>query len=166
MGRDGERMRGIKKLLLEHGSIPSRIKCQKLIKAYGELYLGLFEDANSQGVLKDLSRVIFNIGRKNGERFKKEFDLDDSPRDAAFSLLVGHKLFGIKSRVADGTDKKAVIQVEQCPWEELFPPEACDVLGNIEKGACNALNPNLSYTITKKLTDKDEICEFVIEAVR
>lgn len=159
-------MRGIKKLLLKHGSIPSGMKCRKLIKAYGELYLGVFEDAKSQEVLKDLSRVIFNIGRKNGERFKKEFALGESATDAAFALIIGHKLFGIKSRVAVGTDNKAVIQVDQCPWEEMFPPEACDVLGNIERGACNALNPELNYTITKKLTDKDEICEFVIEAVR
>lgn len=59
-----------------------------------------------------------------------------------------------------------VRQVRQEDGDEVRSILSGYELGNIEKGACNALNPNLSYTITKKLTSKDEMCEFVIEAVR
>ncbi len=151
------------KLAIERGVIPPNMRLKKVIQAYGELFMETYEWAERQELLDGFADLIYKRGKKNGERFKEKFNLSGSPKDAAFALIAGHKLFGIKSRIAENSKAKAVIRVSDCPWKELFTPQACDVLGNIEKGACDAISQDLSYAITKKLTDKDDICEFVVE---
>jgi hypothetical protein len=153
----------VQKLAIERGIIPSNVKLEKVVQAYGELFMETYEWAEKYGLSDGFVDSVYKRGKKNGERFKEKFNLSGTPKDAAFALIAGHKLFGIKSRIAENSKAKAVIRVSDCPWKELFTPRACDILGNIEKGACDAISQGLSYAITKKLTDKDDICEFVVE---
>ncbi len=154
------------RLAIELGVIPPNVRLKKIIQAYGELFMEMYEWSERQGLLDGFANSIYKRGKKNGKRFKEKFNLTGTPKDAAFTLITGHKLFGIKSRIVRDSKTKAVIQVLDCPWKELFTSQACDVLGNIEKGACEAIDQDISYAITKKLTDEDDICEFVVEKLQ
>jgi hypothetical protein len=152
----------LQKKAVEVGVLPSNAKWRKTVQAYGELYIEGYRWAKKEGTLDEFANVIYERGRKNGKRFKEKFGLSETAGDAAFALIAGHRLFGIKSKIVENTQNKSIIHVSDCPWKEVFTPEACDILGNIERGTCGAISQDLSYSITKKITNKDGVCEFVI----
>jgi len=88
--------------------------------------------------------------------------------EVAAALMVGPEL---ETEIVEATAEKAISRITKCPWwvrnlengltpELMICPTACHLWG--EEGL-KAVNPKLSYKITKSMPWRDPYCEFGCE---
>jgi predicted hydrocarbon binding protein len=147
--------------------IPSSTKWKLVLKGLGKLYGAIGEElekvesrSNSARALAD---AAYRVGFDFGEDLKDEFKLGNSIEDVAVAMDLEHRVFGMKAKVAEKSDRRIVYHCSECAWKKYFTPKLCIAMGQAEKGMAQALNSRARYHILQTRTmDKDK-CIFEVE---
>lgn len=147
--------------------IPSSTKWKLVLKGLGKLYSSIAEELekNESGSdsAKALADATYNVGFDFGEDLKEELKLGSSIDDVAVAMDLEHRVFGMKAKVAEKSDRRIVYHCRECAWKKYFTPKLCIAIGQAEKGIAQALNPKAQYHILQTRTMGKDKCIFEVE---
>jgi len=151
--------------------IPARIKWKKSVSGTGEMYkeiLNSLVEKYGNSAVKDLSEVMYKIGFEQGKEIQEKIKVKDNLYGCALVLLTMHRIFGIKSKIVEKSDKKVVIHISYCQWKdkEGWNPKCCMSLASYERGLVENINSNIIHRYTKTRSLGNEFCEIVLEEVK
>ena len=129
------------------------------VKKYEEINTKIFAEGGKK--LFSMAKEAFNIPVENTtEAAKLEI--------VAVTLLQGPEWEG---KIVEASPERAVIRVTKCAWMERYKEHGVDLkFVGCPQGhqawageGINAINPKISYKITKSMPWGDPYCEFVYE---
>lgn len=142
------------------------MKWKLVLKGVGKLHRAIYDELeknNSGSQVKALAKGAYKVGLDFGESLKEEFQLGNSIEDIGFAMAVEHKVFGMKTKVAEKSDRRIVFHCFECAWKKYFTPKQCIAIGQAEKGIAHALNPQAKYHILQTRTMSKDKCIFEVE---
>jgi len=148
--------------------IPARIKWKKSVSGMGEMYkeiLNSLVEKYGNSAVKDLSEVMYKIGFKQGKEIQETIKVKDDLYGCALVLMTMQRIFGIKSKIVEKSDKKVVIHISHCSWrdKEGWNSKCCMSLASYERGLAENINPDITHRYTKTRSLGDPFCEIVLE---
>jgi predicted hydrocarbon binding protein len=147
--------------------IPSSTKWKLVLRGLGKLYGAIgneLEKGEGAGDrTKALADAAYRVGLDFGEDLKEEFKLGSSIEDVAVAMDLEHRVFGMKAKVAEKSDRRIVYHCSECAWKKYFTPKLCIAIGQAEKGIAHALNPKAQYHILQTRTMGKDRCIFEVE---
>ena len=147
--------------------IPSSVRWESVLKGVGKLYRAIYDELEKDGgksiPSEPLAKAAYRVGFNFGESLKKTLHLNGTIEDIAVAMDVDHKIFGMKAKIAEKTDRKLVYHCYQCAWKKYFTPKLCIAIGQAEKGIAQALNPKAEYNVLQTRTMGKDFCIFTIE---
>jgi len=148
--------------------IPARIKWKKSVSGMGEMYkeiLNSLVEKYGNSAVKDLSEAMYKIGFKQGKEIQEKIKVKDNLYGCALVLLIMHRIFGIKSKIVEKSDKKVVIHISHCSWrdKEGWNSKCCMSLASYERGLVENINPDITHRYTKTRSLGNEFCEIILE---
>ena len=143
------------------------MKWESVLKGIGKLYRAIYDELEKDGDAKSPSKALANaayeVGFDFGEDLKETLHLSNSVEDIAVAMDVDHRIFGMKAKIAEKTEKKIVYHCYECAWKKYFTPKLCIAIGQAEKGIAQALNPEAKYNVLQTRTMGKDFCIFTIE---
>ena len=143
------------------------MKWESVLKGIGKLYRAIYDELEKGGDAKSQSKALANaayeVGSDFGENLKETLHLGNSIEDIAVAMDVDHKIFGMKAKIAEKTERKIVYHCYQCAWKKYFTPQLCIAIGQAEKGIAQALNSKAEYNVLQTRTMGKDFCIFTIE---
>ena len=156
------------KIMITYDLIPPSIRWKKSVTGlgtmYSDLYSAMLQERDIQGI-KRLDKVMHEIGLKQGPKILKELDMGWDLEGCAYVLLAAHRLFGMKSKIAEISVNKVVINVSHCSWGTRIDgwiPATCSSIAHYETGVVKSILPNATHKYTKKRSLGDDVCELII----
>lgn len=156
------------KKMIDFDLIPNSIRLKKSVTGLGTMYSNLYaimiNGKDIQGI-KKMNEVMYGIGLNHGPEILKELNLEKNLEGCAYVLLTSHRIFGIKSKIVEKSDKKIVIYASHCSWGNHisgWTPGTCNSIANYETGVVNKILPNATHQYTKKRSLGHEVCELII----
>jgi predicted hydrocarbon binding protein len=144
------------------------MKWEAVLKGVGKLYRAIYDEmAKNDGKTvptKTLADASYKVGLDFGKDLKETLHLGGSIKDIAVAMDVEHQIFGMKTRIAEKSERKIVYHCYRCAWQKYFSPKLCIAIGQAEKGIAQALNPEVKYYILQTRTMGKEYCVFAIES--
>ena len=125
---------------------------------------------------KEVLIKLWGGGGKNSyPRMKEAFNIpvDDAVGVATLASVTSKVSMGpeLESELVEAAPEKAVVRVTKCPWWERYKE-----FGITEDASCNvshtanategvkAVNPNITFKMTKALPRGDPYCELIYES--
>lgn len=138
-----------------------------MLKGVGKLYRAIYDelekDDGKRIPSEALANAAYKVGFDFGESLKETLHLKGSIEDIAVAMDIDHKIFGLKAKTAEQSERKIVYHCYQCAWKKYFTPELCIAIGQAEKGIAQALNPKTKYNVLQTRTMGKDFCIFTIE---
>jgi hypothetical protein len=142
-GRRGNHM-GMKSVLMKTvvrwDIIPWIVRWRKSIVGTGVMYADIMhmmqEKYGAEG-MKNLSEVMYTIGLNQADEILELLGMERTLEGCAYTLMAMHRIFGIKSKIVQKTDKKVIIHVTHCYWGrriEEWTPRTCASIARYETG--------------------------------
>ena len=131
---------------------------------YSNFYDMMINEYDIQGI-KKLDNTMYKIGFKQGPEILKELHLERNIEGCAYVVLTMHKLFGLKSKIAEKNDKRIVIHVSHCSWwnhVDGWTPRTCNSIAHYETGLVNGILPDAVHRYKNKRSLGNEVCELII----
>lgn len=146
--------------------MPPSTKWRLVLKGLGKLYGAIGNELEkSEGPCdstKALADAAYRVGFDFGEDLKEEFKLGSGIEDVAVAMDLEHRVFGMKAKVAEKSDRRIVYHCRECAWKKYFTPKLCIAIGQAEKGIAQALNPKAQYRILQTRTMGKDKCIFEV----
>ena len=155
---------GIKNSLLEfairNNLIPMKLKWELSVSAVGSLYRDMYYILD-EGERVKLAKVMENMGLEHSEEITKRLGLSKNLHGCALSLMAYHRIFGIRSHIAEETDREVVIRVSKCMWKDKrgWTPELCASIEGFETGLVKGIDGSLIHFYSKRRSLGDGFCE-------
>lgn len=156
------------KKFIDFDLIPSSMRWKKSAKGWGTVYSNLYTmliaEQDVQGI-KKMNKVMYDIGFKEGPGILKQLGLKSNLEGCAYVLLVSHRIFGMKSKIVEKSDKKIIIHASHCAWGNNvagWTPGTCNSIAHYETGVVNRILPGALHQYKKMRSLGDEVCELVI----
>ena len=119
------------------------------------------EKSKGAGVsTKALTDAAYRVGFDFGEDLKEEFKLGGSIEDVAVAMDLEHRVFSMKAKVAEKSDRRIAYHCREYAWKKYLTPKLCIAIGQAEKGITQALNPRTQHRILQTRTMGKDRCIF------
>lgn len=132
-------------------------------KLYGAIGNELEKSEGAGDSTKALADAAYRVGFDFGEDLKEELKLGSSIEDVAAAMDLEHRVFGMKAKVTEKSDRRIIYHCSECAWKKYFTPKLCIAIGQAEKGIAQALNPKAQYRILQTRTMGKGKCIFEVE---
>jgi len=156
------------KKIVDWDILPCSIRWKKSVSGVGRMYADIMNmmqaHYGAEGV-KKLSEVMYTIGLGQADEISELLGLEKTLEGCAYALLAMHRIFGIKSRIAQKDDNKIVIHVTHCCWgrsKKGWTAHTCASIAHYETGLVKGILPSATHSYIKRYTLGDEICELII----
>lgn len=157
------------KKIIDWNLIPSSIKWKKSVSGVGRMYANILnmmrEEYGDEGI-KKLGGVMFNIGYNQAKEILELLGMERNLEACAYTLLIMHRIFGIKSKIVQKNRDRIVIHVSYCFWGKRkrgWTPNTCASIQEYETGLVKRILPSAIHYYTKRRSLGDIICELNIE---
>jgi len=143
-----------------HDKIPLRTKWEEAVSAVGSMYRRFF-DMVDEGDRARLSRMMEEWGQEHAQKIQGRLDISSGLRGCALVLMAYHRLFGIKSWIAEETGDELVIRVSSCMWKDKkgWTPQVCASIEAFERGLVRGIDGSIRHHYSKRRSMGDQFCE-------
>lgn len=145
---------------IRHDLIPLKTRWEQTVSAVGSLYRN-FYNLLEPGERPRLSSMMKEMGLEHSREILPRIGAERNLHGCALALMAYHRLFAIKSRIAEETPEEIVIHVTSCAWKDKggWTPELCASIQSFENGLVKGVDTAIGHRYTKRRSLGDPVCE-------
>lgn len=104
-------------------------------------------------------------GLADSDEIVKTLGIERNLHGCAIALMGMHRLFGIKSHIADENANEIKIHATECMWKNKrsWTSEVCVSIDHYERGIVDGINKNLKHYYTTRRSKGDKFCELILK---
>lgn len=143
-----------------HDKIPSRAKWEEAVSAVGSMYRRFFDMVDEEDRAR-LSKMMEEWGLEHARKIQGRLDVSRGLRGCALALMAYHRIFGIKSWIAEESGDDLVIRVSRCMWKdkEGWTPQVCASIEAFERGLVRGIDGSIRHHYSRRRSMGDQFCE-------
>jgi hypothetical protein len=156
------------KRMIDLDLIPCRTRWRKSVRGIGRIhantYIKLRERYGPEGT-RLLGQVMYGLGSEQAMDIVDSLGLTRDLEGCAYAVMVMHRIFGIKSKIAQRDEEEVVIEISHCEWGRRtggWIPEMCASIGRYEDGVIETILPEARHSYESRHTLGNETCRLVI----
>ena len=155
----GLKTKGVE-LAIIHDKIPTRMRWEQAVSAIGSMYRRFFyllEPGNRQS----LSEMMEEWGVEHSGEIMEKLGVQRDLHGCALALMSYHRIFGIKSSIAQESEDEIVIQVTHCMWKDKrnWTPQICASIEAFETGLVKGIDSSIRHRYHKRRSLGHPFCE-------
>lgn len=150
--------------MIVHDLLPLRIRWMKSASGVGRMFNDVYHMIGKEDRIK-LTAMMHSWGLEDADEFIKTLKIKRDLHGCAVAVLALHRIFGIKSRIAEENETEIKILATECLWKNKrgWSPEVCASIDAYERGLVEGVNSRLKHYYIKRRSNGDEYCELVLK---
>ncbi len=150
--------------MVVHDIVPVRIRWRESASSLGRMFKDVFHMLN-KGERVKLTKMMYSGGFEDADKVVATLKIKRNLHGCAIALMGMHRLFGIKSHIAEENANEIKIHITECMWssEKEWTPEVCASIGCYEKGLVEGINKSIKYYCPKRRSKGDKFCEIILK---
>ena len=155
---------GLKSRLLEQAIkrdlIPAGTKWMQAVSAVGSMDRNMFYLLGPEDRGR-LSGMMEEMGLEHSREILHRIGATRDLHGCALAVMAYHRVFGIKSAIAEETGDEVVIHVTRCAWKDKrgWTPEICASIQAFENGLVKGIDASIRHRYTMRRSLGDPVCE-------
>ncbi|MCD4843519.1 MAG: hypothetical protein K8R25_03425 [Methanosarcinales archaeon] len=150
--------------MVVHDFIPARVRWRKSASGVGRMFNDVFHMLDKNERVK-LTKMMYSWGLADSDEIVKTLGIERNLHGCAIALMGMHRLFGIKSHIADENANEIKIHATECMWKNKrsWTSEVCVSIDHYERGIVDGINKNLKHYYTTRRSKGDKFCELILK---
>ncbi len=150
-------------LLIVNDLVPVRTRWRKSSSSVGRMFNDVFHmlDKNER---TGLTKMMYSWGLEDANEIVGTLKIERNLHGCAVALMGMHRIFGIKSHIAEENINEIKIHATECMWNNKkgWTLEVCASIDGYERGLTEGIDKNILHICTKRRSAGDDICELVL----
>ncbi len=145
---------------VRHDIVPVRARWEQAVSAVGSMYRRFFDMVGEDDRVR-LSGMMEDWGREHAVEIQERLGVCKDLHGCALALMAYHRIFGIKSSIAEESGEEVVIRVSSCMWKDKrgWTPRVCASIEAFERGLVKGIDGLIKHYYTKRRSLGDPFCE-------
>ncbi len=143
--------------------VPVRTRWRKSASSVGRMFNDVFHmlDKNERA---GLTKMMYSWGLEDANEIVETLKIERNLHGCAVALMGMHRIFGIKSHIAEEYANEIKIHATECMWNNKkgWTPEVCASIDGYERGLAEGIDKNILHICTKRRSAGDDFCELVL----
>ncbi len=150
--------------IVVHDLLPVHTRWKKSASGIGRMFNDVFHIMDRSERAK-LAEMMFSWGIEDADGIVESLKIERNLHGCAIALLCIHRIFGIKSQIAEESAEILKIHATECLWihKKGWGPEVCASIDRYEQGTVEGINSNIIHSCTKRRSVGDTFCEIVLK---
>ncbi len=147
-----------------HDLVPMRMRWKKTASGIGRMFNDVYHILDKNERIK-LTKMMHSWGLEDADEVVENFKIERNLHGCAIALMGMHRIFGIKSHIADENADEVKIHATECMWRNKndWTPEVCASIDGYERGLTEGINKKIVHICTKRRSAGDDFCEVVLK---
>jgi hypothetical protein len=155
----GLKTKGVE-LAIIHDKVPMRIRWEQAVSAVGSMYRRFFyllEPDKRPG----LTKMMEEWGVEHSGEVLEKLGVQRDLHSCALALMSYHRVFGIKSFIAEESEDEIVIHATHCMWKDKrdWTPQICTSIEAFEAGLVRGIDGSIRHHYSKRRSLGHKVCE-------
>ncbi len=143
--------------------VPVQTRWRKSASSIGRIFNDVFHmlDKNERA---GLTKMMYSWGIEDANEIVETLKVERNLHGCAVALMGMHRIFGIKSHIAEENANEIKIHATECMWKNKkdWTPEVCASIDGYERGLTEGIDKNISHISAKRRSAGDNVCELIL----
>ncbi len=136
---------------------------RKSASSVGRMFNDVFHMLNKDE-RAGLTKLMHSWGLEDANEIVGTLKIERNLHGCAVALMGMHRIFGIKSHIAEENANEIKIHATECMWNNKkgWTPQVCASIDGYERGLAEGIDKNILHICTKRRSAGDNFCEFIL----
>ena len=155
----GLKTKGVE-LAIIHDRVPMRMRWEQAVSAVGSMYRRFFY-LLEPGKRPGLSEMMEEWGVEHSGEVLEKLGVRRDLHGCALALMSYHRIFGIKSSIAEESEDEIVFHATHCMWKDKrdWTPQICASIEAFEAGLVKGIDGSIRHYYPKRRSLGHQVCE-------